>query len=155
MTKKCIFSELFIINKFGVCMFCLQSEKDTDPDLISGIFTAIQIVMGKHNNDGTNCIRLSNSVLYAITSDLFYVAGRTSTKFSEKDAYNSLQHIKILFEKHFGRNDIEDWDGRIDKFSSFKKIVESYFGNCNYEHSQTNTWQSITKKFRELFVYEH
>jgi hypothetical protein len=128
-----IINEFWIITDHGIPLFNYSPNKDLDPNLISGFFSAIQKYSSqiKDLNEGyINSFSFGDSVFNFLINPkykLFFIS-KSSNKIKSKLINKHLKEIQKMFIGRFEEK-INNFDGEVSIFQNFKQKFETYFNN--------------------------
>ena len=130
------FIEIWCLNNYGIPLFyqkdnskVVEREKDSDAvddaQLISGLFSAVQVMAESTFDDDIIAIELKHSKLLFNKGDKITVVGKVSNSENSDSARSALDEVTNRFITEF--NDVlDEWMGNTLIFDKFKESITEY-----------------------------
>ena len=130
------FLEIWFLNNTGIPLFYQKSSKKKggkednldavqDAQLISGLFSAVQVMAESTFDDDITAIELKHSKLLFNKGEKITVVGKVPNTENYNSARNALEEVTNRFITEF--NDIlDDWMGNTLIFDKFKDKITEY-----------------------------
>lgn len=126
------FLEIWFLNNYGIPLFYQQSSKKkvreeglNDAQLISGLFSAVQVMAESTFNDDIIAIELKHSKLLFNKGEKITVVGKVSNSEDLISARNALDDVTNRFILEYD-DILDDWMGNTLIFDKFKDKITEY-----------------------------
>lgn len=126
------FLEIWFLNNYGIPLFYQQSSKKkvreeglNDAQLISGLFSAVQVMAESTFNDDIIAIELKHSKLLFNKGEKITVVGKVSNSEDHISARNALDDVTNRFILEYD-DILDDWMGNTLIFDKFKDKITEY-----------------------------
>lgn len=130
------FLEIWFLNNYGIPLFYQKSSKKKvvkeedleaveDAQLISGLFSAVQVMAESTFNDDIIAIELKHSKLLFNKGEKITVVGKVSNSEDHISARNALDDVTNRFILEYD-DILDDWMGNTLIFDKFKDKITEY-----------------------------
>lgn len=145
---------LMIIHSSGICIFNKEFGKNLDPDLTSGLITAVQNFLGELTGENKNKFtEFNQSGFNILTYNGKYSSSAIVTSIRASDRIKErIKKFQELFENNY-KNQLAEFTGDLSEFSQSSDILEQFLPldlllphNINYELIQEENISSISQQ---------
>ena len=129
------FLEIWCLNNYGIPLFYQKSSKKVvkkedleaveDAQLISGLFSAVQVMAESTFNDDIIAIELKHSKLLFNKGEKITIVGKVSNSEDHVSARNALDDVTNRFILEYD-DILDDWMGNTLIFDKFKDKIKEY-----------------------------
>jgi hypothetical protein len=118
-----ILQDIWILLKNGVVIYQRTFNNDLDPQLFGGFMSALNSFATQLNRDGLSSFEMGNKKFYFLKRELLTFISNAAKEVKPKKVMDELINIADKFEQHYPREIIEHWDGNLNFFESFEKVI--------------------------------
>ncbi|MFX1592612.1 MAG: hypothetical protein ACFFCL_07960 [Promethearchaeota archaeon] len=121
---KFILEDFWILTKTGALIYHYLAKTTYDKQFFGMILSAINSFAEQISNGGLSSFELANKRFSFIEKNEIIFLGCSVLSLKEKAAKKELHEIIKLFFKLYPKDVMNNWDGEIGMFSTFKSEIE-------------------------------
>lgn len=119
-----IIRDFWILTESGITVFNRVIDPRIDPQFFGALMSALNTYAEQLTNGGISNFELSKIRFIIIKSNNFLFVANSSSKIKLNKVLNELQDISAKFFKHYPDDVLKNWDGDINIFTDFEKVIE-------------------------------